>query len=148
MVVRIMTASMGELTLQTNLDDPAGVYYVMRAATKWSFARMDAESDDPDVYTFNFDMPASGFEDFQIVLNQNLHMRYYPSSKSAAPESCLVCGPDRKGKDKNWRVSGDPFQWHQIRFDLSGREDFRSMVSCRPIDEAAYQGSPELDNQY
>mmetsp|Transcript_155694 Transcript_155694/g.478010 ORF Transcript_155694/g.478010 Transcript_155694/m.478010 type:complete len:155 (+) Transcript_155694:1-465(+) len=140
--VTVTTPTMGVMTWKSAERRAAQVYSVVGSWTAGGFDEMVSSPEDPDVHTSTFAISAGGVEEFHILVNQNTNLVLYPSSNGDAPGESLVCGPDRKGAKKKWRVLGLPGQLMQITLDLHA-EDFCSMVACRPWEPAAGWGQEE-----
>merc|ERR1719221_841583 len=114
---------MGEVTWQSAAGGSRDMYYVIGSWDHWKLG--DVMKNSPtayDVHNYQFMIGASGTEQFQIVVNQNLDCRMYPAVANSPPGGAIVRGPDDLGMDFTWRVVGPPGQLMEIALDTEAED--------------------------
>lgn len=131
MTLKVWTQTMGEIVYRSNEENAGQLYFLVGSWNNWNMTKMETDIAARRIYSSQFIIGPTGREQFQIIENQNWHQRLYPLNHRDPPGVGLMCGPDQKGKNKNWEVTGPPGQMMQITLNFDA-EDHCSMVMCVP----------------
>mmetsp|Transcript_13158 Transcript_13158/g.37564 ORF Transcript_13158/g.37564 Transcript_13158/m.37564 type:complete len:673 (-) Transcript_13158:165-2183(-) len=128
--VSAMSPQEGEVVWRSPPDN-RDRYYAVGSFNGWSFSEMVADEAAPDVHRLQFGIGIRGVEHFQIVVNRNWDMRFYPAHANASPGLAIVYGPAPRGDELNWSVTGPTGQMMEVVLDLTS-QDRCGLVSCQP----------------
>jgi len=134
--VSVETASMG---CKTWYGSTRSIYHLAGSWNNWQPIAMSQEAGVLDVWRASFIAGDDGCEEFQFLVNQNWNLRLHPSCAGSAPGESAACGPERRGKGKNWKVYALPGTVMEVMLDL-GAEDYCDMVKCTPLIDKLEEG--------
>lgn len=92
---------------------------------------MEPEPERRDVYWFHMTME-NPTEEFQVLVDEDPRVAYYPEAGGFPSGSVFVAGPDGEADGRHFQLEGDPGSTIEIMLDLSC-EDKRWIVSWRPL---------------
>jgi len=127
--ISVGTASMGIRTWES-VDGKRWKRFFISGS--WLDGCEQLEEDTAHVYRTEVTMTERGFEEFQVLLDEDPGRAYYPESSGFASGQVFVCGPDHDAAGRFFRIEGLPGQ----RFEISvspRAQDRRRTVTWRPL---------------
>jgi len=103
-------------------------------AGTWSNGYEKMEEDTMHVYRAQMTMSDRGWEEFQVMLDEDHRRAYYPELGGFASGQVFVCGPDSNSEGRSFRIEGLPDMQFEITFDAKA-SDRRRMVTWTPLME-------------
>jgi len=97
--------------------------------------------DTPNIYKLQVVMGDEGFEEFQVLMDEDPGRAYYPEAEGNASGQVFVCGPDDESRGRNFRIEGVPGMEFEIVLDLR-IQDRRKIVTWRPLVEGGLGALP------
>merc|ERR1719387_1569360 len=96
--VRSLGTAMGDMAWRSDAGGSMTKYFVVASWNRWSLdEEMQADPGLSSVYRWRFEIGPKRREEFQIVVNRNWGVRFYPDSERARPGFAPACGPDGGG---------------------------------------------------
>lgn len=126
--VTVATASRGERTWRSGVR--SCTYHVTGSFLDWALCEMEADPEDPQIFRHHLVIGWAGWEEFQIVVDQDPSQTMYPSISWARCGEATVEGPGPGGEGEHWRIDGDEGDAVEIVLDLKQR-DRRRVVQWR-----------------
>jgi len=99
------------------------------------------EEDTLNVYKTEMIMSDRGFEEFQVLMDEDPSRAYYPEQDSFASGQVFVRGPDHEANGKAFRIEGLPGQRFEIALDTKV-QDRRRVVTWKPLLEDNFAALP------
>jgi len=79
-------------------------YFITSTFNNWGLDEMDADESAPGVFRYQGQVGEFGEEQFQIVLDEDKSLVYYPDAPDGKPGRCFVKGPDKSHANNAWRI--------------------------------------------
>jgi len=121
------TDSGSSTTWESVSEQVSRTYHVMGTMNGFKATPMDQDSRD----TYRCRIPLSDYEpqDFQIIVDEDKSLAFYPDQNSDASGDALTMGPDGSGEGKYWTIlGGEPGATVDIVLNLA-TEDSRKRVT-------------------
>jgi len=99
------------------------------------------DEDTVNVYKTEMTMSDRGFEEFQVLMDEDPSRAYYPENSGFASGQVFVCGPDHGASGRCFRIEGLPGQRFEIAVDAKSK-DRRRTVTWKPIMEEGLAALP------
>lgn len=123
--VTVISKTLGQKRFQSGHE--ARAYYLAGSFNAWTLQGMQACDDAVGVHHAFISVGVEGYEDFQIIVDEDWTQRFYPGIPGAASGEALLAGPDLAANGESWRVLGNPGEEFEIILDLT-QQDRRKIV--------------------
>jgi len=137
-----ITVSVGIASAITTWESVDGKYRkCFFIAGSWLDGCEKMEEDKPHVYRMQMTMGERGFEEFQVLMDEDPGRAYYPESDGFASGQVFVCGPDHGAAGRFFRIEGLPGQSFEIFLEAKV-QDRRKIVTWKPVLEDGLAALP------
>merc|ERR1712217_524946 len=103
-------------------------YYIVGTWTRWSFTPMRRDPKRRHIHKYVVRMGDGGSEEFHIVVEKDWNLQLYPDVEAANQGDAVMCGPDKHGHGKDWRICGIPGSTYEITLDTDEQEKSLSVT--------------------
>lgn len=122
------TSDSGAATTWESVSDQAPEFFSVMGSMN-GYALTPMEEDSRKVYRCRVALSDYEPHDFQIVVDDDKKLAYYPDQSTSTSGDALTLGPDADGEGKSWTiVGGEPGATVDIFLDLT-QEDRRKLVT-------------------
>lgn len=118
-IVTTISDAKGSKTWRSARGSSYHEYYVSGTWNSWGFGLMTPDVRGLPVHRCRAVLGPSGSEEFQIVTDRDWARTLHPADREAGLGASELLGPDDRGTDLNWRISGVPGETFEVVLDLS-----------------------------
>eukprot|EP00406_Dinophysis_acuminata_P000337 CAMPEP_0179212974 /NCGR_PEP_ID=MMETSP0797-20121207/1408_1 /TAXON_ID=47934 /ORGANISM="Dinophysis acuminata, Strain DAEP01" /LENGTH=1191 /DNA_ID=CAMNT_0020918655 /DNA_START=49 /DNA_END=3624 /DNA_ORIENTATION=- len=136
--VKVVSPSKGPKIWRSTEDEDWHDYYIAGTWNDLELKRLKQVRGQQGVHKHRMTMGYMGYEDFQIVLDNDWGQIMYPSVPGAGQDDGEVCMPDGLGEEQYWRITGRPGQVYEIVLNMD-RGDGRPVVLWNPANETSIE---------